>query len=212
MAQVLCLLSWNLEHVIELQVHSRNYPVQMNSRDAAHGGRAPHDGRGRRPRPAANPIPRYGPPISRDPALRLTLPLKLELSVFEFAAVLFLASIFHGTLLPMSVYALVRSGAAIMFGQPIGSLIDRGNRLAVVRASIIGGRLAIAASCGLFWALERRGQWVDEHLKERLFALTVVLACVEKLCTVMNVVSVERDWVVVITEGNESARRGSSTT
>ena len=133
--------------------------------------------------------------------------------LFEFAAVLFLASIFPDTLLAMSIYALVRSGAAILFGQSIGSLIDRGNRLAVVRASIIGARLAVAASCGLFWALEeRRGQWVDEHLRERLFALTVVLACVEKLCAVMNVVSVERDWVVVITEGSESARRGSSST
>lgn len=129
--------------------------------------------------------------------------------LFEFAAVLFLASIFPDTLLPMSVYALVRSGAAIIFGQSIGSLIDRGNRLAVVRASIVGQRLAVAASCGLFWALERRGEWLGGRLGEGLFALTVVLACIEKVCAVMNLVSVERDWVVVITEGNESARRGS---
>lgn len=127
---------------------------------------------------------------------------------FEFAAVLFLASIFPDTLLPISVYALVRSGAPIIFGQLIGSIIDRGNRLTVVRASIVGQRLAVAASCGLFWALELRGQRIDGRFRDGLFALTIVLACVEKLCAVMNLVSVERDWVVIITEGNESARRG----
>ncbi|RYP22147.1 hypothetical protein DL767_009121 [Monosporascus sp. MG133] len=107
--------------------------------------------------------------------------------LFEFAAVLFLASIFPHTLLPMSVYALVRSGAAILFAQPIGSLIDKGNRLTVVRISIIGQRLAVAASCGLFWVLEQQGDNVKGRLKTGLF---------------------ERDWVVVITEGNEPARRG----
>lgn len=159
------------------------------------------------------------PPIQYRDVVPRSLEIRLYVShflstwnsrLFEFAAVLFLASIFPDTLLPMSVYALVRSGAAIASGQSIGSLIDRGNRLAVVRASIVGQRLAVAAGCGLFWALERRGQWMGERLEKGLFALTIVLACVEKLCAVMNLVSVERDWVVVITEGSESARRGST--
>ncbi|RYP08038.1 hypothetical protein DL765_008932 [Monosporascus sp. GIB2] len=127
--------------------------------------------------------------------------------LFEFAAVLFLASIFPDTLLPMSVYALVRSGAAILFAQPIGSMIDKGNRLTVVRISIVGQRLAVAASCGLFWVLELQGDNIKGQLKTGLFGLTVILACAEKLCSVLNLVSVERDWVVVITEGNEPARR-----
>lgn len=127
--------------------------------------------------------------------------------LFEFAAVIFLASIFPDTLLPMSVYALVRSGSAIIFGQPIGSLIDRGNRLVAVRASIVGQRLAVAGSCGLFWALEMRGPSMGGRLRDALFALTIVLACIEKLSAIVNLVSVERDWVVVITDGNESARR-----
>lgn len=129
--------------------------------------------------------------------------------LFEFGAVLFLASIFPGTLLPMSVYALVRSGAAILFTQSIGSWINRGNRLAVVRTSIIGQRLAVAASCGIFWALELSAGGMDSRITNGLFSLVVMLACVEKLCAVMNLVAVERDWVVVITEGNESARRGT---
>lgn len=56
--------------------------------------------------------------------------------VFEFGAALYLASIFPGTLLPMSVYALARGAAAILFSPAIGQYIDTGNRLQVVRLSI----------------------------------------------------------------------------
>lgn len=115
--------------------------------------------------------------------------------VFEFGAVLFLASIFPDTLLPMSVYALVRSASAILFAQSIGSWIDRGNRLTVVRVSIIGQRLAVAASCAILWIMERRIGLVTSQVTNGQFALVVLLACVEKLCSVMNLVSIERDWV-----------------
>jgi hypothetical protein len=55
---------------------------------------------------------------------------------FEFGAVLFLASIFPGTLLPLSIYALVRAAAAIVLSPAVGGYIDQGNRLRVIRTSI----------------------------------------------------------------------------
>ena len=126
--------------------------------------------------------------------------------LFEMAAVLFIAAIFPGTLLPMSVYALVRSAAATVLAPALGSWIDRGNRLKAVRISIVEQRLAVAASCGIFWFLHER-QGLGSKQRTGLFAVSVVLACVEKLSSVMNLVAVERDWVVVITQGNEGARR-----
>lgn len=115
--------------------------------------------------------------------------------LFEFGSVLFLASIFPDTLLPMSVYALVRSGAAILFAQSVGSWIDSGNRLTVVRVSIIGQRISVVVSCGLFWILEQMKERLEEGVTRALFAMVVLLACVEKLCAVMNLVAIERDWV-----------------
>lgn len=116
--------------------------------------------------------------------------------LFEFGSVLFLTSIYPDTLLPMSVYALVRSGAAIIFAQGLGSWIDRGERLSTVQISIIGQRIAVAASCAIFWVLQQERETIkDGRLKDGLFAATVVLACVEKLCSVLNLVSIERDWV-----------------
>ena len=66
--------------------------------------------------------------------------------LFEFGAVLYLAAIFPGTLMPMSLYALVRGLSAVAFAPAVGMYIDRGDRLQVVRVSIgksstIGGRI-----------------------------------------------------------------------
>lgn len=56
--------------------------------------------------------------------------------VFEFGAVLYLATINPGTLLPMSIYAFVRGLSAILFAPAVGQYIDKADRLQVVRLSI----------------------------------------------------------------------------
>jgi iron-regulated transporter 1 len=56
--------------------------------------------------------------------------------IFEFGAVLFLAELFPGTLLPASVYALVRAASAILLSPGVGHYVDTGNRLQIVRVSI----------------------------------------------------------------------------
>ena len=56
--------------------------------------------------------------------------------VFEFGAVLYLATIFPGTLLPMSIYAFTRGLSAIIFASAVGWYVDTGDRLQVVRLSI----------------------------------------------------------------------------
>ena len=115
--------------------------------------------------------------------------------LFEFGSVLFLAAIYPGTLMPVSIYALVRAAAAIVFSPAIGRIIDRADRLRVVRASIVGERLAIATSCALLLALQSRRDAFAPWAHHGIFAVVVLLAGVEKLCSIMNSVSVSRDWV-----------------
>lgn len=121
--------------------------------------------------------------------------------VFEFGAVLYLAAVFPGTLLPMSLYALVRGVSAIIFAPAVGWYIDTGNRLQVVRVSIVFQRLVVAASCAVFYILA-----IDTPLpsgvRAGLVAVVTFFACVEKLCSILNLVSVEKDWVIVVSEGN----------
>ncbi|OBT72440.1 hypothetical protein VF21_08246 [Pseudogymnoascus sp. 05NY08] len=126
--------------------------------------------------------------------------------VFEFGAALYLASIFPGTLLPMSVYALARGAAAILFSPAIGQYIDTGNRLQVVRLSIVLQRLSVAGSCVAFYILAI-GSPRAHGAETGLLVLLAVLACVEKLCAIMNMVSVERDWVVVVAGDDQAALR-----
>lgn len=114
---------------------------------------------------------------------------------FEFGAALFLASIFPGTLLPMSVYALVRNAGYIVFAQPVGAWINRGDRLTVIRASIISQRVSVAASCTLLLVLESRKDQLSSRKSDGIFAVIVFLSVVEKLSATMNTISVERDWV-----------------
>ncbi|KAI1212731.1 Ferroporti-1 [Annulohypoxylon truncatum] len=117
--------------------------------------------------------------------------------VFEFGAVIYLASIYPGTLLPMSIYALARGLSAILFATAVGHYIDTGNRLQVVRLSIVCQRLVVATSCVVFYIMAVRGE-LDGETKAGMLVLLSFLACVEKLCSIMNSVSVEKDWVVVV--------------
>lgn len=131
--------------------------------------------------------------------------------LFEFGAVLFLASIYPHTLQPMSIYALLRCAAAIFFSQPVGHLIDHGNRLTVVRLSILGQRVAVICSCLCFLIMQQRnshgGEAMYDLVQGGIFAITILAACVEKLASIMNLVSVERDWVVVIAGDDDTVRR-----
>ena len=122
--------------------------------------------------------------------------------VFEFGAVLFLARIFPGTLSPSSIYALVRAASAICFAPLVGRCIDRFNRLKVARLSIVGQRGAVVLSCLGFWALSTDGLDFPSS-KPLLVAVLALLACVEKLCSIMNTIAIERDWVVVVAENSE---------
>ncbi|KAI1619093.1 Ferroporti-1 [Exophiala viscosa] len=123
---------------------------------------------------------------------------------FEFGAVLFLATIYPNTLLPMSIYALVRALAAVAFSPSVGKFIDAGNRLTVIRISILGQRDAVAASCGIFLILFYQKDALPNSTRILLLTVLALLACVEKLCSIMNTVAVERDWVVVIANEDEA--------
>ncbi|CAG7947136.1 unnamed protein product [Penicillium nalgiovense] len=120
--------------------------------------------------------------------------------MFEFGAVLFLASIFPGTLLYASIYALVRAFSAVALSSWLGAQVDRSDRLVAVRHSIVWQRVPVAASCLCFITNLSTDSWA---LTIGLFAVQGLLACMEKLAATANTVAVERDWVYL----NASMRR-----
>ena len=123
--------------------------------------------------------------------------------VFEFGAVLFLANLFPDTLLYSSIYALGRAASAICLSPSVGSYIDRTERLKAVRVSIVGQRLTVIVSSIVLWVMSIESILHYKWLKLFLFGIVCSLACAEKLCAVLNMIAVERDWVVVIAENTD---------
>ncbi|KAL2038557.1 hypothetical protein N7G274_008604 [Stereocaulon virgatum] len=122
--------------------------------------------------------------------------------VFEFACLLFIGHLWEDTLLPVSIYALVRSASAICLAPMVGWYVDRGDRLRTVRLSIVGQRVAVLLWIGGFMFAEYMtwGQDKDKVLSLGTLFLLIPFGCVEKLCSIMNLVAIERDWVVVTAE------------
>lgn len=50
----------------------------------------------------------------------------------------------------------------------------------------------------------------EPPLKWSLLMVTVALASLERLCAIANTIAIERDWVVVIADGNGAALQGES--
>ncbi|KAL4957692.1 Ferroporti-1 [Aspergillus filifer] len=124
--------------------------------------------------------------------------------MFEFGAVVFLASIYHDTLLYASIYALVRSLFAVLLSSWLGTVVDRVNRLVAIRHSIIWQRLPVAVSCICLGVLLTSP---PTHLSWILFVTLVLLAGIEKLASTANTVAVERDWAVVISDSLNVPRK-----
>jgi iron-regulated transporter 1 len=125
---------------------------------------------------------------------------------FEFGAVIFLAAIFPGTLFYASCYALFRSLSAGLLGSWVGSLVDRHNRLEVVRSSIVWQRLSVASSCVVLVAMLQT-QAIGGFITYGLFVISIILACIEKLAYVANTVAVERDWIIVVSDSLKVERQ-----
>ncbi|KAJ5629757.1 hypothetical protein N7528_003414 [Penicillium herquei] len=124
--------------------------------------------------------------------------------MFEFGAVLFLASIFPGTLLYASIYALVRALSPILLSSWMGSRVDKSDRLVALRHSIVWQRVPVAASCLCFVAFSATN---NESATSVLFVAVIFLACIEKLAATANTVAVERDWAIVISDSIKMPRQ-----
>ncbi|EAW13147.1 putative iron-regulated transporter [Aspergillus clavatus NRRL 1] len=120
--------------------------------------------------------------------------------MFEFGAILFLASIFQDTLLYASVYALARSLSAVVLSSWLGSRMDHSDRLVTIRRSIIWQRLPVVLSCACFVVLLVPSLMGNKFVTWGLFAAVLLLACVEKLAAIANTVAVERDWAIIVSD------------
>ncbi|KAK9456732.1 Ferroporti-1 [Dipodascopsis uninucleata] len=118
---------------------------------------------------------------------------------FEYGSLVFLSLTFAETLLPVSVYAFLRAFISIILSSTINRYVEKTNRLIVIRRSIIYQRIAAIVSCVLFSLLFAADlshvNWAAQVVIAVLFFL---FTCIEKLSAITHVVSIEHDWISVI--------------
>lgn len=67
----------------------------------------------------------------------------------------------------------------------------------------MGGRIAVILSCIIYFVTGVMLWASSDTLMPIALGMLIPLACVEKLCSIMNLVAIERDWVVVISEDSQ---------
>ena len=68
--------------------------------------------------------------------------------------------------------------------------------LTVSAVLLVGQRLVVAISCAVFFIAIRVA--LDQRSASIILGAVSLLACIEKLCSNLNMVSVEKDWVCYV--------------
>jgi iron-regulated transporter 1 len=120
--------------------------------------------------------------------------------VFEFSCFLLIADIFKTSLLLASIYGFATTITAILWSNYVGRLNDTTPRLHFVRMTMIVQKASIVISCILFYIILKYN-----YRPILLYSGIVLCGCLLKLAFVANNIAIEKDWVMVITEGDTEA-------
>ncbi|KAI9487490.1 MAG: Ferroporti-1 [Benjaminiella poitrasii] len=120
--------------------------------------------------------------------------------VFEFSCFLLIGDIFNTSLLLASIYGFITTISAIIWSNWVGSLCDHTSRLRFVRMTMITQKTSIVAACVLFYAILEYN-----YRPVLLYSGILFCGCTLKLAFIANNIAIEKDWVLIISEGNTEA-------
>ncbi|KAL9278320.1 Solute carrier family 40 member 2 [Arabidopsis thaliana] len=151
-----------------------------------------------------------------EPSLPRSMVISLYLGYFlarwgartwEFSVALYMIYLRPNSLFLTAMYGVVESGSATLFGPIVGQMIDGMSYVKVLRLWLVTQNLSFIVAGGAVVAL-----LVVPDLKSQnfpVFATLVVLTnlsgAIGVLSTLAGTVLIERDWVVVMSEGHSPA-------
>ncbi|KAG7601040.1 Solute carrier family 40 member 2 [Arabidopsis thaliana] len=151
-----------------------------------------------------------------EPSLPRSMVISLYLGYFlarwgartwEFSVALYMIYLWPNSLFLTAMYGVVESGSATLFGPIVGQMIDGMSYVKVLRLWLVTQNLSFIVAGGAVVAL-----LVVPDLKSQnfpVFATLVVLTnlsgAIGVLSTLAGTVLIERDWVVVMSEGHSPA-------
>ena len=123
--------------------------------------------------------------------------------MWEFASVVYLMALFPSTLLFSSVFGLCELLAGILAGPFIGRAIDSPttSRLSIVRLSIVGQNVSIAAASTVLFLLLRALPTLSSSFLYLGYGALTATAMLAKASSSLNKVAIHKDWLVLLGEG-----------
>ncbi|ELT96968.1 hypothetical protein CAPTEDRAFT_165404 [Capitella teleta] len=125
-----------------------------------------------------------------------------------FASGLYLVHLDDNLLRLAASFGFAGGGCVLLFGGLIGEWVDRHQRLYVVRVTLFTQNMSVmlsAISVGFALHLEATGHplW-QGPLRSVLEATIIIFAILAQLASIGYKISIEKDWLVVVAQGNKS--------
>ncbi|XP_051818273.1 solute carrier family 40 member 1-like [Antechinus flavipes] len=132
--------------------------------------------------------------------------------MWHFALSVFLIELYGRNLLLTAVFGLVVAGSVLVFGVLIGDWIDRKPRNKVAHASLFLQNSSVTACCVVLMLVfsyksEIEGVW-QGWLMVACYVAVIILADLANLASTALTITIQRDWIVVITGDNRSQLAG----
>ncbi|ODM98129.1 Solute carrier family 40 member 1 [Orchesella cincta] len=129
--------------------------------------------------------------------------------MWDFAVGLYMVILFPDSLLLTAVLGFSISLAVTTFGGPLGTWIDKTKRITSATVSIIVQNAAVilgSTALALTFAFSDEIQQVwNGSLQTLIYAFIIFVSVIAKLASVTSDIAIERDWIVILTDGDESS-------
>lgn len=138
--------------------------------------------------------------------------------MWQFAVPILFMEIFVDTLLPSASFSLAMYATCMVVIPSVGRLIDRTNRWTAMKYAIVAENLMIVLSSALLVAILvatnadgiHKPEWTWQLVL--LFAATLVCGGIGQVLNDAQTIGLERDWVVVIADGDSAQLAQLNTT
>ncbi|KAL1196613.1 Solute carrier family 40 member 2 [Cardamine amara subsp. amara] len=126
---------------------------------------------------------------------------------WEFSVALYMIYLWPNSLFLTAMYGAVESGSTAIFGPIVGQMIDGMSYVKVLRLWLVTQNLSFIVAGGSVIALLLVPDLKSHnfHVFATLIVLTNVSGAIGVLSTLAGTILIERDWVVVMSEGHSPA-------
>jgi len=127
--------------------------------------------------------------------------------LWAFGLGLLLFKIYEKDLRLVSAYGLANCAVSIIFGASMGNWIDSSQRLRAAKTFLIIQNFSVAVNCALLatffqWRKEAE-EYFGDWISVLVAVLAIVIALVSTLSSTGSKIVVEKDWIVVIADGDD---------